>query len=108
MTRNTKHSSQPTLATGVFEEVVTDSRRSAQGEKIFISLLHHLHTWWRYEMTMRELWELHDHELADFGIARKDIPRVSWECSRPMRNRPKLTPFPITKTHGFKALKQRP
>ena len=119
MTRNTMHSSLPTLATGVIEAVLTDSRSGmhllmqaeVRAKKIFISLLHHFHAWWRYEITMRELWELHDRELADFGIARKDIPRVSWESSRrrkPRRNPPKPTPFPVAKILGFKTLKQRP
>jgi uncharacterized protein YjiS (DUF1127 family) len=76
--------------TGVIEAVVTDGRRGAHllpqakegAQKIYISFLRHLHAWWRYEATVRGLWNLSDRELADLGITRKDIPRVASEASQ--------------------------
>jgi uncharacterized protein YjiS (DUF1127 family) len=35
--------------------------------------------WRRYETSLRELSRLGDRELADIGVARSDIPRISWE-----------------------------
>jgi uncharacterized protein YjiS (DUF1127 family) len=35
--------------------------------------------WRRYERSLNELSRLGDRELADIGIARSDIPRISWE-----------------------------
>jgi uncharacterized protein YjiS (DUF1127 family) len=35
--------------------------------------------WRRYNANVRELSQLGDHELADLGISRSDIPRVAWE-----------------------------
>jgi uncharacterized protein YjiS (DUF1127 family) len=49
---------------------------------MFISLLHYLHSWRRYAITVRELSNLNDRELADLGITRSDIPRVAWESPR--------------------------
>ena len=37
--------------------------------------------WRRYNDSLRELNRLGDHELADIGITRSDIPRVAWEHS---------------------------
>ncbi len=37
--------------------------------------------WRRYNQSLRELNRLGDHELADIGITRSDIPRVAWEHS---------------------------
>jgi uncharacterized protein YjiS (DUF1127 family) len=37
--------------------------------------------WRRYNDSLRELSRLGDHELADIGITRSDIPRVAWEHS---------------------------
>lgn len=78
-------------ATGVIEAVATDSGRGphllAQAEertkKTFSSFLRYLHAWWRYETTVRELWNLGDRELADLGITRKDISRVVSESPDP-------------------------
>jgi uncharacterized protein YjiS (DUF1127 family) len=77
-------------ATRVIEGVATDSSRGAHvltqakenTQKIYISFLRHLQAWWRYETTVRELWNLSDRELADLGITRKDIPRVASEASQ--------------------------
>ena len=35
--------------------------------------------WRRYETSMRELSRLGDRELADIGVARSEIARISWE-----------------------------
>ena len=40
-----------------------------------------LRQWRRYNASLRELSQLGDHELADIGISRSDIPRVAWESS---------------------------
>ena len=37
--------------------------------------------WRRYNSSIRELSQLGDHELADIGLTRGDIPRVAWEHS---------------------------
>lgn len=76
MTRDTKRGSVSALATGVIQAVVTNGRRGAH-------LLRHLHAWWRYETTVRELWSLSDRELGDLGITRKDIARVVSEPLHP-------------------------
>jgi uncharacterized protein YjiS (DUF1127 family) len=72
-------------ATGVIEAVATDSGRGAhllaraeeRTKKTVSSFLRDLQAWWRYETTVRELWNLSDRELADLGITRKDIARVA-------------------------------
>jgi uncharacterized protein YjiS (DUF1127 family) len=77
--------------TGVIEAVVTDSGRGAlvltqakeRTQKIYISFRRHLHAWWRYEKTVRALWNLSDRELADLGITRSDIHRVASESPDP-------------------------
>jgi uncharacterized protein YjiS (DUF1127 family) len=38
--------------------------------------------WWRYNANMRELGRLNDRELADIGISRSEIGRVSWDSAR--------------------------
>jgi len=35
--------------------------------------------WRRYEASLRELSRLSDRELADIGVSRSDIHRISWE-----------------------------
>jgi uncharacterized protein YjiS (DUF1127 family) len=37
--------------------------------------------WKRYGLTVQELSQLSDRELADIGITRSDIPRIAWEQS---------------------------
>jgi uncharacterized protein YjiS (DUF1127 family) len=37
--------------------------------------------WRRYETSLRELSRLGDRELADIGVSRSDIPRISWETA---------------------------
>ena len=49
---------------------------------MFLSqLVHAFHQWRRYNESLRELNRLGDHELADIGLTRGDIPRVAWEQS---------------------------
>jgi uncharacterized protein YjiS (DUF1127 family) len=38
-------------------------------------------SWKRYGLTVQELSQLSDRELADIGITRSDIPRIAWEQS---------------------------
>jgi uncharacterized protein YjiS (DUF1127 family) len=45
-------------------------------------LIHLFRSWRRYEASLRELSRLGDRELADIGISRSDIPRISWENAR--------------------------
>ncbi len=40
-----------------------------------------LRQWRSYNKSLRELSQLGDHELADMGISRSDIPRVAWDSS---------------------------
>ena len=49
---------------------------------MFMSLLRYLHAWRQYGLTVRELSNLSDRELADLGITRSDIPHVAWEHPR--------------------------
>jgi len=39
-------------------------------------------SWRAYERSLRELSRLGDRELADIGLTRSDIPRVSWEHAK--------------------------
>jgi uncharacterized protein YjiS (DUF1127 family) len=48
---------------------------------MFLAIAHFLTTWKRYNSSLTELSRLDDHELADIGIARSDIPRVAWETA---------------------------
>jgi len=81
MTRNTKSGSLSALATGDIVTVRHGTHLLARvkdaTQKIYISCLHHLQAWWRYETAMRELSKLSDRELADLGITRWDIPSVA-------------------------------
>ena len=43
------------------------------------SLFRLVRTWREYGDAVRELSSLSDHELADIGIVRSEIPRVAWE-----------------------------
>ena len=38
--------------------------------------------WRRYNRSVRELARLNDRELADIGISRSEIGRVSWDHAR--------------------------
>jgi uncharacterized protein YjiS (DUF1127 family) len=40
-----------------------------------------LQQWRRYNRSLHELSQLGDHELADIGISRSDIPRIAWDSS---------------------------
>ena len=44
-------------------------------------IMRFLRQWRRYNKSLRELSQLSDHELADMGISRSDIPRVAWNGS---------------------------
>ena len=46
---------------------------------MLVAILNFLHSWRRYNASLRELSQLGDRELADIGITRSDIPRVAWE-----------------------------
>jgi uncharacterized protein YjiS (DUF1127 family) len=46
------------------------------------SLFGFVNRWRRYELSMRELAMLSDHELADIGITRSDIPRIARQNAR--------------------------
>jgi uncharacterized protein YjiS (DUF1127 family) len=87
MTRDSKYGCRSALATGDSETVRHGAHLLAQAkdaaQKIYISCLRHLHAWWRYETTVRELSQLCDRELADLGITRWDIPRVASESQDP-------------------------
>jgi uncharacterized protein YjiS (DUF1127 family) len=54
-------------------------------QKVKAMILSHIvrafQQWRRYNDSLRELNRLGDHELADIGITRSDIPRVAWEHS---------------------------
>lgn len=41
-----------------------------------------LRAWRRYNQSVRELARLNDRELADIGISRSEIGRVSWDHAR--------------------------
>ncbi len=44
-------------------------------------VVHAYRQWRRYNESLRELNRLGDHELADIGLTRSDIPRAAWENS---------------------------
>jgi uncharacterized protein YjiS (DUF1127 family) len=46
---------------------------------MLLSIMRYLQSWKRYGLTVRELSQLNDRELADIGITRADIPRIAWE-----------------------------
>jgi uncharacterized protein YjiS (DUF1127 family) len=41
-----------------------------------------LRAWRRYNQSVRELTRLSDRELADIGVSRSEIGRVSWDHAR--------------------------
>ncbi len=41
-----------------------------------------IRAWRRYHQSVRELARLNDRELADIGISRSEIGRVSWDHAR--------------------------
>lgn len=49
---------------------------------MLISLIRYLQAWKEYGVTVRELSNLNDRELADLGITRSDIPNVAWQHAR--------------------------
>ena len=87
MTGNTKRGRVSALASADIETVCHGTHLLAQvknaTQKIYVSCLRHLRAWWRYETTVRELWNLSDRELADLGISRRDISRVALESQEP-------------------------
>jgi len=50
---------------------------------MLLSIYRFLRSWKRYNATLRELARLNDRELADIGISRSDILRVSLDSGRP-------------------------
>ena len=48
---------------------------------MFATIVRFIRDWRRYQTSMRELSNLGDRELADIGISRADISRVSWQAS---------------------------
>jgi uncharacterized protein YjiS (DUF1127 family) len=48
---------------------------------MFASIVRFVREWRRYNSSMRELSRLGDRELADIGISRSDIARVSWTAA---------------------------
>jgi len=87
MTRNTQRDCPSALATADIETVRPGTHLLAQvkdaTQKIYISCLRHLHAWWRYEATVRELSKLSDRDLADLGITRWDNHYVASESQDP-------------------------
>ena len=50
---------------------------------MFLAKLIRLYRAWRnYERSISELSRLDDHELADIGISRAEIPAVAWGAKR--------------------------
>jgi uncharacterized protein YjiS (DUF1127 family) len=48
---------------------------------MLVALINFLQAWRRYNVSLRELYQLGDRELADIGISRSDIPRVAWDAA---------------------------
>jgi uncharacterized protein YjiS (DUF1127 family) len=48
---------------------------------MFLAILRFIDSWRRYNVSLRELNQLGDRELADIGISRSDIPRVAWDAA---------------------------
>jgi uncharacterized protein YjiS (DUF1127 family) len=44
-------------------------------------IIRFLRQWRSFNKSLRELSQLGDHELADIGISRSDIPRIAWDNS---------------------------
>ena len=58
-------------------------RKPGKGtKKMLISLIRYLQAWKEYGVTVRELSNLNDRELADLGITRSDIPNLAWQHAR--------------------------
>ncbi|MGH6683127.1 MAG: DUF1127 domain-containing protein [Pseudolabrys sp.] len=49
---------------------------------MFASIVRFIRDWKRYNSSVRELSRLGDRDLADIGISRSDIQRVSWTATR--------------------------
>jgi uncharacterized protein YjiS (DUF1127 family) len=47
---------------------------------MFANIVLFVHDWRRYRASVRELSRLGDHQLADLGISRSDIQRISWSA----------------------------
>ena len=45
------------------------------------SIFRFLRSWRRYNASLRELSHLDDHQLADIGISRSDIPRIALDAA---------------------------
>jgi len=45
---------------------------------MFASIVRFIREWNRHNASVRELSRLSDRELADIGVSRSDIERVSW------------------------------
>jgi uncharacterized protein YjiS (DUF1127 family) len=51
-----------------------------KGKAMFLNQVFHLfRVWRRYNVSVRELSQLGDHELADIGISRSQIASVAWK-----------------------------
>jgi len=48
---------------------------------MFASIVRFIKEWRRYNQSLNELSRLGDRELADIGISRSDIARVSWTAT---------------------------
>ena len=48
---------------------------------MFASIVRFVQEWKRYNHSVKELSRLDDRSLADIGISRSDIQRVSWSAS---------------------------
>jgi uncharacterized protein YjiS (DUF1127 family) len=46
---------------------------------MLVALVNFLQAWRRCNSSRRELYQLGDRELADIGISRSDINRISWD-----------------------------
>lgn len=62
--------------------LVIPANAGERDKTMLISLIRYLQAWKEYGVTVRELSNLNDRELADLGITRSDIPNVAWQHAR--------------------------
>jgi uncharacterized protein YjiS (DUF1127 family) len=48
---------------------------------MLLPIIRFFQSWKRYGLAVQELSQLSDHELADIGITRSDIPHIAWDQS---------------------------
>ena len=65
----------------VFDELTGGAPEEERGSTMFASIVRLVRDWRRYNSSVRELSQLGDRELADIGISRSDISRVSWTAA---------------------------